>query len=96
MPDELPHPGDTIEITWDHPEWLGRQFVVVECPSSYYGSSSDDPSHAWIRQESKSPSYFRADSYKIVARGNGFNMTNSELDRSLDKQRDDNLRGVFT
>jgi hypothetical protein len=96
MLDEHPRPGDTIEVTWNHPDWLGKILVVVECPELHRHTSMDQPSHAWFSDDRGRSAYFRSGEYKIVARGNGHTLTNSEIDRSLDRQRDDNLRGVFT
>ena len=96
MSDDYAKPGDTIEVTWNHPDWLGKVFVVVECPKLHMHTSVDCPSHAWFVDENGHAAYFSPDCYKIVARGNGFTLTSSEIDRSLDKQRDDNLREVFT
>jgi len=96
MSDDYAKPGDTIEVTWDHPDWLGKMLVVVECPKLHMHTSIDSPGHAWFREANGHCSYFGSSEYKIVARGNGFTLTSSEIDRSLDKQRDDNLRGVFT
>ena len=98
MSDENPRPGDTIEVTWNHPGWIGRRLVVVECPEMHKNTCLDHPSSAWFIDDgpTKRRAYFGPGEYKVVARGNGFALTSSEIDRSLDKQRDDNLRGVFT
>jgi len=98
MSDDYAKPGDTIEVTWNHPDWLGKILVVVECPERHMHTSIDHPSHAWFIDPIASghAAYFDPSCYKVVARGNGCTLTSSEIDRSLDKQRDDNLRGVFT
>ena len=98
MLDEHPRPGDTIEVTWDFDDWKGRRYVVVECPESHKGTEyGDDPSNAWvIVEEDREASYLLSCNYKIVARGNGQTTTGEGTDKSLDRQRDDNLRGVFT
>jgi len=97
MSDEYPKPGDTIEITHNNPAWLGKQLVVVECPKRYKGTWLDAPYHAWFVDTNGNAAYFRSDYYKIVSRAMpNFVNLNSNVDKSLDKQRDDNLRGVFT
>ncbi len=96
MSDDYARPGDTIEVTWNHVDWLGKKFVVVECPDRYMHTSVDHPSHAWFSEANEGCSYFAADCYKIVSRANGRAVSGSDVDKSLDRQRDDNLRGVFT
>ncbi len=96
MSDEYPKPGDTIEITWDFDDWLGKRYVVVEPPKDRGGN--DNPSHAWVHLDSdKKPSHLLSCDFKIVARRNGRkSITNSDVDESLKQQRDRNLREVFT
>ena len=95
MSDDYAKPGDTIEVTNSIlDKWVGRIFVVI-APDRY---DMSPPGSAWVLSDGTaiSAGYFTFDCYKIIARGNGFTLTSSEIDRSLDKQRDDNLRGVFT
>ncbi len=98
MSDDYPRPGDTIEITWNYDDWLGKRYVVVECPESHRGTQyGDDPSNAWaIVDDDGEPSYFMSTNYKIVARGNGQTAKGQDTDKSLKRQLNDNLRGVFT
>lgn len=97
MSDHNPQVGDTIEVTWDFDDWLGRRYVIVECPESYKGTDyGDDPSNAWIIMEGDEyPTYFLSCNYKIVKRGNGQTGKGSDVDKSLRRQLNDNLRGVF-
>lgn len=71
MKDQYPLPGDTIEVTWDHPAWKGKRFVVVECPEYQKGGSNDHPSHAWfVDANIGEPSYLASFGYKVVERRN--------------------------
>lgn len=94
MSDNYPRPGDTIEITWDFNGWLGKRYVVVECPESFRDTGGGDPSNAWVLVGGdERPSYFLSCNYKIVARGNGQTGKGSDVDKSLKRQLNDNLRG---
>ncbi len=88
-------PGDTIEIIWDHKDWLGKKFVVIDCPPD----SFKDPRNAWFRRNEKSsPEYFTSGKYKIISRAGktpNNKTTDKDVDTFLNEQKDDNLRSVF-
>jgi hypothetical protein len=97
MSDKWAKPGDTIEITWTNPDWLGKRLVVIECPEEHKNSFGNHPSHAWFCNEfCGGASYFTADIYKVVERaGRCVSISNGDVDESLKRQLDENLRGVF-
>jgi len=89
---EKPRIGDTIQITSGI--CSGTRYVVVETPPNA------NPKLLWCVEERCSDKndvdaagYFNADvKYKIVKRG----QAQEDVDVKLNKQRDDNLRSVFT
>lgn len=98
---ERAKPGDTIEITNAHQSFLGKRYVVIEPPvDAVYPNGS-----AWTAADDANPKgYFIFYNYKVVKRAdkkwlayhNGCVTGNVDVDESLKRQLNDNLRGVFT
>lgn len=83
-------PGDTIEITWDHDNWLGKRFVVINPPEGNLAPLGA----AWFDVENGHLSYyFLSCNYKIISRSR--KTPNRDVDTFLKEQRDDNLSSVF-
>lgn len=82
-------PGDVIEITDPESDLLGKRVTVVECPEEY--RSFHAVGETWHHTRGR-PTYFRDGNYVIVKRANS---QNDDVDKSLDRQRDDNLRSLF-
>lgn len=94
MDNEHAKPGDTIEITWPHKSWLGRRCVVIE-PSANAARLAK-PGDAWFMVSGPKEKYrqcFSLEYYKIVAKYQESSQT--DIDESLRRQRDKNLRSVF-
>lgn len=90
-------PGDTIEIVKTMvSHYMGKRYIVVEQPT---GKSSPLGS-AWVREDDPlvPDGYFLSQSYKIVKRAKGggcVSIPDDDIDKSLKRQRDDNLKRAF-
>lgn len=86
---EQAKPGNTIVITKDN-EFLGMEFLVVECPAKQTNSALADKT--WVEYQGQIVAIKNPAHYKIVRP----TMNNeSDVDIKLKNQRDANLRGVF-
>lgn len=90
MDDEV-HIGDTIRITHPDSERKGEEFVVVECPSCYILHKWNKiPGVAWVEipcvSKENHQVFWPPDHYEIIRRN---------VDASLSRQLDDNLRRIF-
>lgn len=85
-------PGDTVEVTCEG--FLGQQYVVIECPESH--KFNDEPGRAWHLGPMGHPLFFAPEHYKIIKRANRLSsVVNDDVEKSLRKQTNDNLKGVF-
>ena len=81
-------PGDVIEITSKH--YVGQRYTVIEFPGKHY---RDEPGHVWFMDKSERPMFFRQGEYKVVKRASC--SQSNDVDESLKRQRDENLRSIF-
>lgn len=94
MADQYAKPGDIVEVTYDHPDWKGLKYEVIEYPPD--GIAQSRPGDAWGRRNHNgTPFVIRKDFYIIVKQTNRAMTQNSDVDKSLDRQRDDQLRSLF-
>ncbi len=84
-------PGDIIEITWK--SWRGRKLLVIEAPPERNMLNPKEPGDAWFVDEDGRARFFRRGDYKISTRCR--ESVETDVDKSLKRQRDANLRGVF-
>jgi hypothetical protein len=93
--DDWAKPGDTIEIVrMVFNKFVGNKYLVVEAPEGSWCPEGG----AWV--EASGPDdpegYFTKDCYKVVERaGQSVLIANGDVDESLRRQLDENLRGVF-
>lgn len=94
MDAEHAKPGDTIEIIWCNPYWNGKRFKVVEPPDDALGSGF--PGDAWFLSENGYKRYFFKQDYVIVESNQSSLGNTEDVDASLKRQLNDNLRNLFT
>ncbi len=92
MSDQHAQPGDIIEITTGNSDLKGKRVAVVECPSEFRKNSY--PGEAWIHERAYA-THLSPKSYTIIKRANSRVTQNDDVDKSLARQRDDNLRSLF-
>ena len=98
MSDEYANPGDTI-VSKNTTAQKGKRMLVIERPIGQVGTD-DEPGCAWFIAFGGQPYFLRPDKYTIVERAEKVHRmvgVNAELDvdASLKKQRDNNLRHAF-
>ncbi len=92
MNDQCAKPGDTIEITWNHLDWLGKKLTVVERPTG--SISANKKGEAWFKRGG-GYLFFEKEDYVILKRGSPQVSSDVDIDESLKRQRDANLAGIF-
>lgn len=94
MDDQYAKPGDVVEVTWDDQEWKGLRYEVIEYPPE--GTAESRPGDAWgRRKKNNTPFVIREGYYTIVERANPLTAQSKDVDESLKRQLNDNLRGLF-
>ena len=95
MSNEYGKPGDTILID-DRPgiisKYRGEQFTAIECPKKYKGGDFDIEGMVWFN-DNGFDACVKIGSYTVVKPY--ASCEPADVDKSLDKQRDDNLWSVF-
>lgn len=95
MSDEYAKPGDTIMTEYAEPGYtilitdrkstsFGKTFLVIECPDKYRHTVG---CFAWVNLK-YGPVAFLTSEYSVVS-------GQKNVDESLNRQRDDNLRRAF-
>jgi hypothetical protein len=92
MDDQYAKPGDVIEITCHHSDLKGQRITVMECPQKYQDTCLIEG--AWHNTRGH-PTYFSVGDYVIIKRANSPVAQNVDVDKSLKRQRDDQLRSLF-
>ncbi len=93
MDNQHAKPGDTIEITWYDEFWCGQRLKVVERPSDKMNGCQ--PGDAWFISKNGHTKFFGVENYTIVESGRSSPESVEDVDASLKRQRDDNLRSIF-
>jgi len=92
MNKEHAKPGDIIEVTWQDEHWLGKKFMVIECPAGPKKAGIGiQPGNAWFMSETGSEQYFQLGYYKIVK----LVVPHRDVDTFLKRQLNDNLASIF-
>lgn len=87
---EHAQPGDTIKIT-KIGDFLNKEFVVIECPND----GVDRSNRVWVRNKTTECTV-EDKNYKIVKQARRHqSIAPNNVDASLDRQRNENLRSVF-
>lgn len=99
MCDKYAKPGDTI-MTRNTTANKGQRLLVIEHPVDRLGKIGNEPGCAWFRAPNGTTFFFKPEHYTVVKRaGKVYHMEDEvvrlDVDTSLKKRRDDNLRHAF-
>lgn len=86
--------GDTIVIRFEHSQFNNQEFVVHSRPDNV---TNVEPENAvWFKTD-EGDYYFLSstDMYEVVRRSSQSQQGTKDVDKSLARQMDDNLKGVF-
>ena len=90
MPTEHAKPGDTIRITILN-NFFNKECLIIECPNEYKDRQCYSDM-VWVKIGGMAHAICR-DNYEIIQ---SQIRCRSTVENHLDKQLDDNLRGVFS
>lgn len=98
MSEQHAQPGDTIMITWGSVDWRGKKLKVIERQTDPPPVSEEKPGDAWFFGIKGLAKFFRKEDYVVIEScvPNDDRGSEEDVDVFLKKQRDANLKSVFS